>query len=108
MNDYDNEVPKYIKKKESSVSKSKEKSKHKHEYVDCLLIKDNDRPYKATYCKTCGKIGRLNFFETERTEEGYFKVLDKDEVFEKYKDLKKIYIDDIWQKYVTFDKEEGE
>lgn len=108
MNDYNNEIPKYIKKKESSVSKSKVKSKHKHEYTYCLLVKDNDRPYKAKYCKICGKIGDINFFETERTEDGYYRVLDTDEVFEKYKDLDKIYVEDVWQKYVTFDKEKGE
>lgn len=108
MNDYGNEVPKYIKKKESSISKSKKKSKHKHEYVNCLLVKDNDRPYKATYCKICGKIGNINFFETERTENGYFRILDTDEVFEKYKDLEKIYIDDVWQQYVVLNKKNNE
>lgn len=108
MNDYSNDVPKYIKKKESSVSKSKVKSKHNHEYVNCLLVKDNDRPYKATYCKICGKIGNINFFETERTENGYFRILDTDEVFEKYKDLERFYIDDIWNDYVVLNKEEGE
>ena len=108
MENINNEIPKYIKKKESSVSKSKVKSKHKHEYVDCLLVKDNDRPYKATYCKICGKIGNINFFETERTENGYFRILDNDEVFEKYKDLERFYIDDVWQKYVVLNKENEE
>ena len=107
MKTLDNEIPKYIKKKESSVSKSKVKSKHKHKYVDCLLV-ENGYPHKGTYCKICGKIGERSFFETERTENGFFRVLDTDEVFEKYKDLKKIYIDDIWQKYVVLDKESNE
>lgn len=107
MKTLDNEIPKYIKKKESSVSKSKEKSKHKHEYVDCLLVK-NGYPHKGTYCKICGKIGDMNFFEYERTGSGYLRILDKDEVFEKYKDLEKIYVEDIWQKYVVLDNEEGE
>ena len=108
MKTLDNEIPKYIKKKKSSVSKSKVKSKHKHEYVDCLLIKDNDRPYKAKYCKICGKIGDIKFFETEQTEDGYYRVLDTDEVFEKYKDLEIIHIEDIWQKYVVLDNENNE
>ena len=108
MKNLDNEIPKYIKKKESSVSKSKVKSKHKHKYVDCLLIKDNDRPYKSTYCRICGKIGDIHFFETERTEDGYYRVLDTDEVFEKYKYLEKIYVEDIWQKYVVLDNENNE
>lgn len=63
--DFDNEVPKHIKKKKSSISKSREKSKHRHEYVDCLLIVDNKKPYKATYCKFCGKVNNVKFCETE-------------------------------------------
>ena len=109
MNDYGDEVPKYIKKKESSVSKSKEKSDHKHEYVDCLFIinKDN-RPHKGIYCKICGKVRDISFFELENFESGFWRILDTDEVFEKYKDLEKIYIEDIFQKYVVLDNEEGE
>ena len=107
MKTLDNEVPKYIKKKESSVSKSKVKSKHKHEYVDCLLV-ENGYPHKGTYCRICGKIGERRFFEIERTENGFFRVLDTDEVFEKYKDLEKIYIEDIWQKYIVLDNESDE
>ena len=95
----DNEIPKHRKKKPSSTSKSKEKSKHKHEYKPCLLICDN-RPHYATICKICRKIGNLHFFETEHTEQGYYRNLDPDEVYEKHKDLEKYYIEDIWQKYV--------
>ena len=51
-------------------------------------------------CKICGKIGDLHFFETEKRDEGYYRSLDSDEVFEKYKHLEKYYIEDIWQKYV--------
>lgn len=108
MKTLDNEVPKYIKKKESSVSKSKVKSKHKHEYVDCLLVENNRYPHKATYCKICGKIGDLSFFETEKREDGLYRMLDHDEIFEKYKDLERIQIENIWQKYVVFDKESDE
>ena len=84
----ENEIPKHRKKKQSSTSKSSTKSKHKHEYKEVLLI-HNDRPHWATVCKICGKIGDLHFFETE--------------VFEKYKHLENIVIDDIWQKYVPID-----
>lgn len=97
----DNEIPKHCKKKPSSTSKSKEKSKHKHEYTECLLI-HNNHPHRAAYCKICGKIGDLHFFETEKCEFGY-RGLDDDEVYEKYKHLEKIVIDDIWQKYVPID-----
>ena len=110
MIDFNNDIPKHIKKKESSVSKSKAKSKHKHEYVDCLLIEDNGYPRKGTYCKICGKIGKFNFFEIEQKNEHCWIVLDSDEVLEKYKDLEKVYVNDIWQKYVALDNEveEGE
>ena len=84
----ENEIPKHRKKKQSSTSKSGKKSKHKHEYKEVVLI-HNDKPHWATVCKICGKIGDLHFFETE--------------VLEKYKDLEKYYIDDIWQKYVPID-----
>ena len=106
MKNFDNEIPKYIKKKESSVSKSKEKSNHKHEYVDCLFIinKDN-RPHKGTYCRICGKIGDISFFELEEFESRFWRLLDTDEIFEKYKDLEKIYIEDIFQKYVVLNNE---
>ena len=102
-----NETPKHRKKKKSSTSKSSEKSKHKHEYKEVLLI-HNDRPHWATACKICGKIGDLHFFETEHTDDGYHRSLDDDEVFEKYKDLEKHYIDDIWKKYVPVSQEGGE
>ena len=34
--------------------------------------------------------------------------LDSDEVFEKYKELEKIVIEDIWQKYAPISQEGGE
>ena len=102
----ENEIPKHRKKKQSSTSKSSTKSKHKHEYKEVLLI-HNDRPHWATACKICGKIGDLHFYEAEKCEFGY-RGLDVDEVFEKYKDLEKIVIEDIWQKYVPISQEGGE
>lgn len=35
----ENEIPKYLKKKESNISKSNCKSKHKHHY-ECLIHSD--------------------------------------------------------------------
>lgn len=83
MNNLDNETPKHRKKKKSSTSKSNTKSRHKHEYVECLLI-HHKHPHRATYCKICGKIGDLHFFETEKREDGLYRQLDYDEVFEMY------------------------
>lgn len=100
--DFDNEVPKHIKKKKSSVSKSK----HRHEYIDCLLIEDDGKPHKATYCKICGKIGDIKFCETEKTDHGTYRMLNTQEVFEKYKEILQISVKDIFQKYVPIDVEE--
>lgn len=105
--DFDNEIPKHIKKKKSSVSKSKEKSKHRHEYIDCLLIEDDGKPHKATYCRICGKVGDIKFFETEKTNHGTYRMLNAEEVFEKYNDLHQIHINDIFQKYVSVCTEDG-
>ena len=105
MNKLEDDIPKHRKKKESSTSKAKSKSKHKHEYVECLLITGSDkRPHRASYCKICGKIDNVAFFETEKTEYETYRVLDADEVLERYKDLEKIYVDGIWQKYVPISK----
>lgn len=100
------ETLKYIKKKKSSVSKSKEKSKHKHEYVDCLLLDGNNRSHKAAYCKFCGKVDDVKFCETEKTDQGIYRMLNSEEVFEKYENLPQIQVKDIFQKYISIDVEE--
>lgn len=102
----DNEIPKHKKKKLSSTSKSKEKSKHKHEYKEVLLI-HNGAPHWATICKFCGKINDLHFFETERTEDRYYRGLDIDEVFEKYEGLERMEIESLFQKYVSINEGGG-
>lgn len=98
----ENEIPKYKKKKESNLSKSKSKSKHKHNYKECLLISlEDDKPYYANYCEICGKINNLKFFETEKIENGHYRNLSKEEVYEKYKDLERFSVENIWQKYIS-------
>ena len=91
--------PKYRKKKHSSTSKSSNKSKHKHEYIECLFI-HNEHPHRGTYCKLCGKIGDMHFFEAEKLDDGMWRQLDYDEVFAIYKHLEQIGIADIFQKYI--------
>lgn len=105
IKDLDDNNVSYKKKKQSSISKSKEKSKHKHEYVDCLLIDRNNCPHRSEYCKICGKISDLKFYETERIENGMFRVLDHDEVLKKYKDLERFYIDSIWDKFIVLNND---
>ena len=58
----DLEVPKYLKQKESNISKANKKSKHKHQYEECLIrYKWNWEENKIhtslnSYCILCGKI----------------------------------------------------
>ena len=98
------EVPKHKKKTKSSTSKSSNKSKHKHEYIECLFI-EKGHPHRGTYCGICGKIGDIHFFEAERTDQGYYRQLDYDEVYEMYKHLEQVRIDDIFQKFVPVNRE---
>lgn len=100
---YEKEIPKYRKKTNSNASKSKEKSRHKHEYKDCLLVQDS-RPYLGTYCTICGKIYNwyLPVFTVE--EAGCRRMMTDEEVFEKYKNLEKIEIEDVRAKYIPISK----
>ena len=59
----DLEVPKYLKQKESNISKANKKSKHKHQYEECLIRYNGnwERKIKSiqslnSYCIICGKI----------------------------------------------------
>lgn len=70
MNQYETEISKYLKQKESDVSKAKKKSKHKHQYEECLIQyrrnfksnvftqeeKDKIHTSLSSYCAVCGKI----------------------------------------------------
>lgn len=102
----EDEIEKYKKRKKSNISKSDRKSKHKHEYKDCLLIEKDKKPHKAKYCKICGKIDDVKFFETTKLNEHFYRQLTYEEVFEKYKDLEKFYVDSVWDKYVGISKGE--
>lgn len=104
---FESEVPKYKKKKNSSVSDSRIKSKHKHIYKDCLLVVDGT-PRKSTYCKLCGKIGNVNFFDLVRTENGFYRTLHNDEVYRKYCKLEIKEVPDFYQKYVSITGGENE
>lgn len=99
MENYD-EIPKYRKKK-SSKSKSANKSDHKHQYKDCLLVDEENHPHKAQYCKICGKINNIIFFESEKIGGGFHRMLTDNEVFQKYKDLEQFQIKVKWDKYVS-------
>lgn len=96
--DFDNEIPKYKKKSNGSVSKAMYKSKHKHKNTGCLLI-HKGKPYIASYCLVCGKIKEWDYCK-ERYQNGTYRLLSDDEVYTKYKDLEQIEVDNLYQKYL--------
>ena len=69
----ENEIPKYLRQKESNISKSNRKSKHKHHYEECLIQnkwnfksntfiqeeKERIHTSLSSYCTFCGKIGGI-------------------------------------------------
>lgn len=93
------EIPKYRKKK-SSKSKSESKANHKHQYMDCLLVDDNNRPHKAEYCEICGKINNVQFFEMVESDNASARLMTADEIFRKYKNLEQFRVKDVRDKYV--------
>lgn len=100
------EIGKYKKHTKSNVSKAKSKSKHKHTYGKGIVI-INDKynsVYKVKYCTECGKIYDLAS-ETIVTDEGYCRMLHRDELLEKYKDLPHFTIPSIMAKFVSITHE---
>ena len=105
MKDYDSDIPKYKKK---SSTKHIPRSDHKHNYGDCLLVDNENRPYKAKYCIICGKIKGLEFWQTVKRDDKTYLQLDSNEVFKIFADLPTFKVVSCWDKYVILnDKEES-
>lgn len=114
----DSEIPKYLKQKESNVSKAKKKSKHKHQYEECLIQYDSSirKGHMITslssYCTICGKIGDRfkedksivkDYRRTVDTPIGrWYQVMTSEELYERYYDkLPVFFVEDIYkEKYV--------
>lgn len=132
MNKYETEIPKYLKQKESNVSKAKKKSKHKHQYEECLIqyrwnFKSNvftqeekERIYTSlcSYCTICGKIGGIiknskyqkeieTLQKQRQTGSNFWISISGKEIYEMYHDkLPVFFIDDIYkEKYVDLEIE---
>lgn len=119
----ENEIPKYRKSKESSISKSKARSKHKHQYKECLIQhefdfrgKDNIFTLLKSYCTICGKLGG-RFNENKSIVKDYVKRIDTsvgrgyqvmrgEELYEKYKDKMPVFLVEDFSKHVPIDKDE--
>ena len=118
MNKYESEIPKYLKQKESNVSKSKKKSKHKHYYEECLIqynmkIGLINKPSilitsLGSYCTICGKIGdrfkkdKSIVKDYERTVDATvgkcYQVMTSEELYEKYHNkLPVFFVEDIFK-----------
>ena len=119
----ENEIPKYLKQKESDVSKARKKSKHKHQYEECLIqhhFKGLDGIYTSlrSYCTICGKIGEKfkeersivkDFRKTIDTSIGKcYQMITNEELYERYHDkLPVFFVENIWKDgYVNLDENE--
>ena len=121
----ENEIPKYLKQKESNISKSNRKSKHKHQYEECLIQyrstfigKTHLNTGLYTYCTICGKINE-RFKENKSIVKDYIREVNSligkykcysrisdEELYEKYHDkLPVFFVDDIYkEKYVDLEQ----
>ena len=128
MNKYESEIPKYLKQKESNVSKSKKKSKHKHYYEECLIQYNmkigliNKSSILITslgsYCTICGKIGdrfkkdKSIVKDYERTVDATvgkcYQVMTSEELYEKYHNkLPVFFVENYWKDgYVNLEQRE--
>lgn len=98
------DVPKYKKKSESTISKSFVKTKHKHVYKDCLFVDKKERCQKGMYCTICGKVGEISL-GIEKIGGNRVKLTDK-EIYERYKYLEQVNVEGIIPGYVPI-KQEG-
>ena len=102
-----NEVGKYIKKKDSNVSKANMKSKHKHIYREALI---DELKYGivgiGTYCEICGKLDNL-IIPRDIIESDYgvkYRALTKEEIRVRYSHLPHFTIDNWYKtKYVNLE-----
>lgn len=126
-NQYENEVPKYRKQKESNISKAKAKSKHKHHYEECLIQYDIDflkekciHTALGSYCTICGKIGD-RFKEDKSIVKDYIRKVDSpfmnrkcysrmsgEELYEEYNNKMPVFfVNDMYEdRYVNLEENE--
>lgn len=121
MNNSYDEIPKYLKQKESNVSKAHKKSKHKHQYAECLIRykckwheKDEISTCLRSYCVICGKIhDRMKNsivkdykIEVVTSHGTVYQFISDDDLYEKYHDRLPVFFVDIWNdNYVNLNDE---
>ena len=95
---YDDEIPKYKKKKNKTVKKSN----HKHEYKQCLLYVDEIDDYVlADYCISCNKVGNIYVISEKIEGSNLERGLTKKEKLKKYKKLTVKRIKKLSDKYLS-------
>lgn len=125
MNKYETEIPKYLKQRESNISKANKKSKHKHKYEECLIQyrwnfksnvftqaeKDKIHTSLSSCCVVCGKIKgylqngkyhtEIEELQKERQKQKgkpYWVKIPDEEIYERYHDkLPVFFVEDIWK-----------
>lgn len=126
MNNFDQEIPKYMKNTGSNVSKIEKKSKHKHQYEECIIRykfsfmgKNNLHTELSSYCSICGKIG--NRFSEEKSivkdkvirkqlSNGlkYPTHMSGEEIYEQYHDRLPVFYTEFSDKYVDLNQKEND
>lgn len=103
------EVGRYIKKKDSNISKSNMKSNHKHIYKEALI---DELEYGivgiGTYCEICGKLDNLVIpHDIIKSDYGVkYRSLTKEEIRVRYSYLPHFTIDNWYKtKFVDIEKE---
>lgn len=103
---YEDEIGKYLKKKDSDVSKCRLKARHKHKYVECLFV-INGRHHRGGYCELCGKIRNIMVFEVDRSTGKFGGMLSDEDILNLYGDMEKIHLDSYSEKYIPVVKQES-
>lgn len=125
------DIIKYLKQKESNISKSNRKSKHKHHYEECLIQnkwnfksnaftqeeKERIHTSLSSYCIICGKIGgiiknskyqkEIEVSQEQRQARSNFWIsISGKEIYEMYHDkLPVFFVEDIYkEKYVNLEQ----
>lgn len=95
---YNDEIPKYKKKKYKTVKKSN----HKHEYKKCLLyVSELDDYMLADYCIECNKVYNIYVISEKIEGTNSIRVLTKQEKLKKYKDLTVKRVEKLSDKYLS-------
>lgn len=98
MKNFNDEIPKYKKKKNKTVKKSN----HKHEYKQCLLYVDEMDDYVlADYCISCNKVGNIYVISEKIEGSNLERGLTKKEKLNKYKNLSVKRVKKLSDKYLS-------